>query len=178
MTNGTRRADAIIGIADTTFARMDMGGAAETAIRSYADDNGHQIEIIRRTVPGFKDLPVAAKKLVVEADCDIVLALGQAGPEAIDKQCAHEASMGLQQAMLMTDTHILEVFVHTDEVAPDQEAKLAWLGENRAREHALNACWMLFEPDRMRKLAGTGQREGFEDEGAIDARWTPDEEVA
>lgn len=155
-----------IGIADTTFARMDMGGAALDQVRSspYAD----RVEVVRVTVPGFKDLPVACKRLIELEGCDIVIACGQAGPEEIDKQCAHEASLGIQWAQLMTDRHILEVFVHTDEVAPGEEDRLKWLGQQRAREHADNALWMLFEPDRLRKLAGTGQRQGFEDEGPIE----------
>ncbi|MDX1611993.1 MAG: riboflavin synthase [Candidatus Thermoplasmatota archaeon] len=167
-----------IGVADTTFARMDMGGAALATLDRYAQEHGVEIETVHRTVPGFKDLPVACKKLIEEQGCDLVIACGQAGGAEIDKQCAHEASLGLQQAMLMTNTHILEVFVHTDEVAPHEEAKLKWLGENRAAEHALNACWMLFEPERMAKLAGTGQREGFEDEGAITTTYTPEGEDA
>lgn len=159
--------DGRIGIADTTFARMDMGAAAQREVERYADEHGLEVEVVRVTVPGFKDLPVACKKLIEERGCELVIACGQAGPEPIDKQCAHEASQGLQLAQLMTNTHVLEVFVHTDEVPPDEAARLRWLGENRAREHALNACWMLFEPDRLGKLAGTGQREGFQDEGPI-----------
>lgn len=161
--------NARIGIADTTFARVDMAQTVEDTLRTYADENSVDITIHRVTVPGFKDLPVAAKKLIEEHGCEIVLALGQAGPEPIDKQCAHEASLGLQNAQLATNTHILETFIHTDETPPGEEAKLRWLAENRAREHALNACWMLFEPERMQKLAGTGQREGYHDEGPIDA---------
>lgn len=166
-----------VGIADTTFARVDMGRVVKETLEGYARDNDVAIETIRRTVPGFKDLPVASKKLVEEHDADIVIALGQAGPEEIDKQCAHEASLGLQHAQLATNTHVLEVFVHTDEVPPGEDAKLRWVAENRAREHALNACWMLFEPDRMTRLAGTGQREGFEDEGAIEAPADAPQEV-
>lgn len=165
-----------IGIADTTFARVDMGKVAIDAIDAYQEENPVDARVERRTVPGFKDLPVASKKLIEEDGCDLVIALGQAGPEPIDKQCAHEASLGLQRAQLATNTHILEVFVHTDEVEPGQEGKLRWLAENRAREHALNACWLLFEPDRLTKLAGTGQREGYEDEGPIEAEPAPPEE--
>ncbi len=156
-----------IGIVDTTFARVDMGAVVEDTLQEYARENPVTIGTPRRTVPGFKDLPVASKKLIEEDGCDLVLALGQAGPEPIDKQCAHEASLGLQRAQLATNTHILEVFVHTDEVDEDAHGELRWLAEARAREHALNACWLIFEPERMRKLAGTGQREGYPDEGPI-----------
>lgn len=156
-----------VGIADTTFARVNMGQIVEDTVRAYADEHGVEVETERRTVPGFKDLPVACKRLI-EDGCDIALALGQVGPEEIDKQCAHEASLGLQQAQLDTSTHVLEVFVHTDETAPGEDAELRWLAEQRAREHAKNALWMLFEPDRMTKLGGTGQREGYADAGPID----------
>ncbi len=150
-----------IGIVDTTFARYDMGSAAEDELRRM----GTGFKIIRRTVPGVKDLPVAAKKLIEEEGCDIVIALGMPGPKPIDKQCAHEASLGLIQAQLMTNTHIIEVFVHEDEARDDKE--LAWLAERRAREHAQNAYWLLFNPEKLRKMAGTGQRQGFEDAGPI-----------
>jgi len=150
-----------IGIVDTTFARYDMGSAAEDELRKM----GTGFKIIRRTVPGVKDLPVAAKKLIEEEKCDIVIALGMPGPKPIDKQCAHEASLGLIQAQLMTNTHIIEVFVHEDEAKDEKE--LAWLAERRAREHAQNAYWLLFNPEKLRKLAGTGQRQGFEDVGPV-----------
>lgn len=150
-----------IGIVDTTFARYDMGSAAEDELKSM----GSGFKIIRRTVPGVKDLPVAAKKLIEEEGCDIVIALGMPGGKPIDKQCAHEASQGLIQAQLMTNRHIIEVFVHEDEA--ENEKELAWLMDRRAREHAQNVYWLLFKPDALRKMAGTGQRQGFEDAGPV-----------
>ncbi len=150
-----------IGIVDTTFARYDMGSAAEEELRRM----GTGFRIIRRTVPGVKDLPVAAKKLIEEEGCDIVIALGMPGPKPIDKQCAHEASQGLIMAQLLTNHHIIEVFVHEDEARDEKE--LAWLAERRAREHAQNAYWLIFKPEKLRKMAGTGQRQGFEDAGPV-----------
>ena len=126
---------------------------------------GTGFKIIRRTVPGFKDLAVESKILIEKDGCDIVIALGMPGPEPIDKQCAHEASQGIMQAQLMTNTHILEVFVHIDEAENDEE--LRWLTERRVREHAVNAYNMLFHPEKLIKMAGTGQRQGFEDEGPV-----------
>ncbi|MCX6652284.1 MAG: riboflavin synthase [Methanomassiliicoccales archaeon] len=150
-----------IGIADTTFARFDMGGAAIQELKSM----GTGFEIIRYTVPGVKDLPVACKKLIEEKGCEIVIALGMPGPKAIDKQCAHEASTGLIQCQLMTNRHIIEVFVHADE---GQDAKtLAWLAERRAREHARNAYHLLFKPEELARNAGKGLRQGYEDEGPL-----------
>ena len=101
----------LIGIADTTFARYDMGRAAIDELQK----TGTGFRIIRVTVPGMKDLPVACKKLIEEQHCDICMALGMPGPMPKDKMCADEASNGLIRAQLMTNTHIIEVFVHEDE---------------------------------------------------------------
>ena len=85
------------------------------------------------------------------------------GGKEKDKVCAHEASTGLIRAQLMTNTHIIEVFVHEDEGKNEKE--LVFLMEQRSREHALNVVKMLVKPDQMIKEAGTGQRQGFEDVG-------------
>ena len=146
-----------IGIADTTFAQYDMAKSAIDELKS--NDTG--FKIIRYTVPGIKDLPVACKKLFEEQDCDIAMALGMPGPMPIDKQCAHEASTGLIQTQLICNKHIIEVFVHEDEAEGEKE--LAWLADKRAREHALNVLDLLFRPQNLVKQAGKGQREGFED---------------
>ncbi len=150
-----------IGIADTTFARFDMGGAAINELKSM----GTGFVFVRYTVPGVKDLPVACKKLIDEKGCDIVMALGMPGPKAIDKQCAHEASTGLIQCQLMTNRHIIEVFVHADEGKDARE--LAKVAENRAREHARNVYLLLFKPEELVRNAGKGLRQGFEDEGPL-----------
>jgi riboflavin synthase len=150
-----------IGVADTTFARFDMGGAAVNELKS----NGTGFKIIRYTVPGIKDLPVACKKLFEEQDCDIVIALGMPGSKPIDKTCAHEASIGLIKTQLMCNKHILEVFVHEDET--DEEKTLAWLAEKRSREHAINCLNLLFKPENLTKNAGKGLREGFRDAGSL-----------
>ncbi|UCB58659.1 MAG: riboflavin synthase [Thermoplasmatales archaeon] len=150
-----------IGVADTTFARFDMGGAAVDELKS----NGTGFKIIRYTVPGIKDLPVACKKLFEEQDCDIVIALGMPGSKPIDKTCAHEASIGLIKTQLMCNKHILEVFVHEDET--DEEKTLAWLAEKRSREHAINCLNLLFKPENLTKNAGKGLREGFRDAGPL-----------
>lgn len=152
----------IIGIADTTFARVDMGGEAIAELK--ATGTGFRIE--KYTVPGVKDLPVACKKLFEERRCDIVMALGMPGAQPIDKVCAHEASTGLIQVQILIGKHIIEVFVHEDEAKSEKELKT--LASKRAREHALNAYDLLFRPERLEKMAGTGQRQGFADAGAID----------
>ena len=151
----------VIGVADTTFARYDMGASAMDELKR----TGTGFKIIRYTVPGMKDLPVACKKLIEEQHCDIVIALGMPGPKDKDKMCAHEASQGLIRAQLMTNTHIIEVFVHEDEA--DDEKTLAFLADRRAREHALNVYNMLFHPGILAKNAGKGLRQGFDDAGPV-----------
>ena len=154
----------LIGIADTTFARYDMGKAAIDELQK----TGTGFKIVRRTVPGFKDLPVACKKLIEEDGCDICMALAMPGPMAKDKTCAHEASTGLIMCQLLTTTHIIEVFVHEDEAKDD--AELAFLADRRAREHALNVYDLLFRPESLTKRAGTGLRQGFKDAGPVRQR--------
>lgn len=149
-----------IGIADTTFARVDMAQFAIDVIKK-----GSKAEIIRYTVPGFKDLPVACKKLIEENKCGIVIAFGMAGKKPVDKQCAHEASLGLQQAQLMTNNHILEVFVHMDEAETEKE--LYNIAKSRAEKHALNALALLKGRTELTKYAGTGRRQGKKDEGPV-----------
>ena len=147
-----------VGVADTTFARVNMGGFAVDELRKHAS-----VAIERVTVPGIKDLPVACKKLIEVRRCDVVIALGMPGGKEKDRLCAHEASQGLIFAQLMTNTHIIEVFVHEDEAANDRE--LAWLAEQRTREHAVNAINIVMRPDLLVREAGTGQRQGFSDAG-------------
>lgn len=150
-----------IGICETTFGRFDMAAAAINEIKGQISN----ITFIKRTVPGVKDLPVASKKLIEEEGCELVMAFGMPGPEDIDKVCAHEASTGLIQAQLMTNTHIIEVFVHEDEGKDEKDLKI--LAENRARQHADNVVKMLFKPDKFKREAGMGMREGREDKGPL-----------
>jgi len=150
-----------IGIADTTFARIDMGAIAIDELKK----SGTGFKVERYTVPGVKDLPVACKKLFSEKGCDLVMALGMPGGQEIDKVCAHEASTGLIQVQLMAEKHIIEVFVHEDEAKDARE--LAFLAEQRTREHAANAYSLLFKPEELTRKAGTGQRQGFKDAGPI-----------
>lgn len=149
-----------IGIVDTSFARYDMASDAIDELKK----NMTGLEIMRVTVPGIKDLPVACKKLIEEKGAVMCMAFGMPGPDPKDKVTAQVASTGLVQAQLMTNTHILEVFVHEDEANGKELARLC---ENRAREHAQNLLRMLFHPEKMLRRAGTGQREGFKDAGPV-----------
>jgi riboflavin synthase len=150
-----------LGIVDTTFARVDMARCAREEIQN----NWPNVQIVERTVPGFKDLSVECKKLLEEEGCDICLALGMPGKEPIDKQCAHEASMGIMQAQLMTNKHIIEVFVYEDEGRDEKDLKEVC--KNRARKHARNAVKMVLKPDALAKRRASGARQGREDVGGI-----------
>jgi riboflavin synthase len=153
-----------IGVVDTMFARHDMGAEAVAELES-CPGFGDRFTIVHRTVPGFKDLGVAAKRLIEQDGCRIVVALGMPGRAAIDQVCAHEASQGIMLAQLLTSTHILEVFVHENE--EDDPAALAKVCVERARKHARNAYWMLYEPEQLTRRAGQGVRQGYEDAGPL-----------
>jgi len=102
---------------------------------------------------------------LLDEGCDVVMAFGMPGAAPIDKQCAHEASLGLIWVQLLTNKHVIEVFVFEDEASSDEE--LAELADRRAREHAVNLYRLLFKPEELTKLAGTGQREGLPDAGPL-----------
>lgn len=148
------------GIVDTTFSTVNMG---DIAVATLAKIGVPPSRIVRRTVPGFKDLAVSALNLIQRDGCAVAIACGMPGPEPIDKQCGHEASLAIGQAQLMAGAHILEVFVHMDEARDD--ATLVHLCENRVAEHAVNAFWLAERPEELVKRAGTGQRQGFSDVG-------------
>ncbi len=154
----------VIGVVDTMFARFDMGAAARRELVK-CPGYGETFEVVSQTVPGFKDLAVAAKNLIERDGASIVVALGMPGSAEIDKQCAHEASTGIMTAQLLTSTPILEVFVHEDE--SDDPQVLAKVFENRSRDHARNAYWMLFAPEELAKRAGQGIRQGFANAGTL-----------
>ncbi len=153
-----------IAVVDTMFARYDMGAEALDEL-AQCPGFGERFETLHRTVPGFKDLAVAAKQMIEDQGCVIAVALGMPGPAPIDKACAHEASTGIMMAQLMTNTPILEVFVHEDE--SDDPEVLAAVCRDRARKHARNAYWMRYEPEQLTRRAGQGIRQGFADAGPL-----------
>lgn len=155
-----------IGVVDTMFARYDMGSEAVAELEGCSG-YGERFEVVRRTVPGFKDLGVACKRLIELEGCAIVVALAMPGRAAIDQVCAHEASQGIMLAQVLTSTHILEVFVHENE--EDDPSALAKVCVDRARKHARNAYWMLYEPEQLARRAGQGVRQGYGDAGPIEA---------
>ena len=156
-----------LGVADTTFAQIDMFRSVEKAFAdAQKEDPSLEIEVVRYTVPGIKDLPVACKSLLTNNKCDIAIALGMPGSMPIDKQCSHEASLGIQQAMLLTNKHILEVFVHADE---EQDAKkLLVLAHDRSYKHAWNALALLKGRTTLTPFAGKGLRQGKSHIGSLE----------
>jgi riboflavin synthase len=149
-----------VGIVDTMFSRVNMGELAIDEIRK----NYPNVEIVRKTVPGVKDLPVECKKLL-DAGCDSCMALGMVGGAPIDTQCAHEASLGIQQVKLLTGKHIIEVFVHEKEAWSAQE--FMEICDNRTRKHAHNAVLIVEKPEELERDAGKGVRQGKENEGPV-----------
>ncbi|MFY9717081.1 MAG: riboflavin synthase [Thermoplasmata archaeon] len=150
-----------IGVVDTTFARVDMARAAVQALQAQ----GTGFKIVRRTVPGIKDLPVACRQLFLEESVDLCLVLGMPGKAEYDKTCAHEASLGLLFTGVLEAKPIVECFVFEGEATDARE--LDELARRRAQEHAANAYAMLFRPETLARRAGEGLRQGFVDAGPV-----------
>jgi riboflavin synthase len=150
-----------IGVADTTFARVDL---ARYAIRTL-QEQGTGFRVLRRTVPGIKDLPVACRQLFRDERADLCLALGMPGPAELDRASADVASMGLMMAGVLEGRPIVECFVHEGEASGPVE--LETLGRRRAEEHAINAYTLLFRPHDLARHAGEGLRQGFRDAGPV-----------
>uniref|UniRef100_A0A7J2TK62 Riboflavin synthase n=1 Tax=Archaeoglobus fulgidus TaxID=2234 RepID=A0A7J2TK62_ARCFL len=148
-----------VGIADTTFSRVDMGKIAIDELRKISG-----LKYVRYTVPGIKDLPVAAKKLLDDG-CEIVITLGWVGKTQKDLVSYLAMSIGLITVQILTGKHVIDVTVHEDEA--ENEKELLSIAENRVREHVRNAVDLLLNPKRLQKLAGTGQRQGYPDVGPI-----------
>jgi riboflavin synthase len=153
-----------VGVADTTFARVDMGRYAVDRLKS----SGTGFRVVRRTVPGIKDLPVACRQMFQEDGVDLCLALGMPGKAEYDKTCAHEASLGLMFTSVLESKPIVECFVFEGEA--DGAVALETLARRRAEEHAENAYAMLFRPGRLAREAGRGLRQGFADAGPVRRR--------
>jgi riboflavin synthase len=144
------------------FARVDMFKIAKKALDDSMEPG---IKLERYTVPGVKDLPVACKKLL-DKGCDICIALGMPGDKPIDKTCAHEASQGLIQTQILTNKHIIEVFVYLDESKDGKE--LLDIVKNRTYDHTMNAIALLKGKSRLERFAGKGIRQGKESVGEIE----------
>jgi len=150
-----------LGIVDTMFSRANMGEMAIDELKKNSPD----VEIVRRTVPGIKDIAVECRKLFDEEKCDVCLALGMVGGAPVDEVCAHEASTALQRVKLEKGKHIVEAFIHENEAWTEKE--LHNIIDNRVRKHAHNAVFIFSKPEELVKNAGKGMRQGKEDEGPL-----------
>jgi riboflavin synthase len=149
-----------IGIVDTTFARVDMAKPAIEVIT----ENIPKAKIIRYTVPGIKDIPVATKRVLEKAD--IAMTLGWIGASPIDKYSYLAMSIGLILVQILTGKHVIDVTVHEDEAESEEE--LYEIAINRAREHALNLVTLLLKGgEGLTPYAGRGLRQGIPDVGPI-----------
>ncbi len=150
------------GVADTTFSRVDMGSIAIKTIKK----EDPEAEIVRYTVPGIKDLPVAARRLI-DSGCDGVITLGWVGKTMLDKYSYLAASIGLIMVQVLTSKHVIDVTIHEDEA--DDEEKLKEIAIDRASKHARNLVLLVKEgKNALTPFAGKGLRQGYKDAGAID----------
>ena len=150
------------GVADTTFSRVDMGSVAIKVIKKEDPD----AEIVRYTVPGIKDLPVAARRLI-DSGCDGVITLGWVGKTMLDKYSYLAASIGLIMVQVLTSKHVIDVTVHEDEA--EDEEKLKEIAIDRASKHARNLVLLVKEgKNALTPFAGKGLRQGYKDAGSID----------
>ena len=150
-----------IGVIDTTFARVDM---ATPAIRVLEEELPNY-RIVRYTVPGIKDLPGAAKR-VLDSGCDAVITLGWVGSKQVDKYSYIAMSVGLIMVSLLTNKIVIDVTVHEDEAEDPRE--LEKIAVSRAEAHAKNLALMLRGgPQALTKWAGTGRRQGYPDVGPL-----------
>ncbi len=150
-----------VGVADTTFARVDMGSLAVEVLERKLPG----WRIVRHTVPGIKDLPGAAKRLF-NMGCDGVITLGWVGRREADKLSYLAASVGLILVEILEGKPLIDVTVHEDEA--EDPAELRRIAEDRVRKHALNLALLLREgPEALVKYAGKGLRQGYEDVGPL-----------
>ncbi len=151
-----------IGVVDTTFSRVDMARYAIKVIQ----ENLPEAKIIRYTVPGIKDIPVAARNLIMNEGCDAVITLGWVGAKQVDKYSYLAMSTGLIILQIITGKHIIDVTVHEDEA--DNPDELLEIAKNRAMEHALNLVKLIRHGrEALTRYAGQGLRQGRPDVGPL-----------
>jgi riboflavin synthase len=148
-------------VIDTTFSRVDMGSVAEEVLREELPD----YRVVRYTVPGIKDLPGAARRLI-DMGCDGVITLGWVGATQVDKYSYIAMSVGLIMLSVLTGKVVVDVTVHEDETEDPRE--LREIAVNRARAHAENLVKLLTGGlEALRPLAGQGVRQGRSSVGPL-----------
>ncbi len=121
--------------------------------------------IVRRTVPGLKDIPVEMKILMKNEGCDAGIALGWVGPTLTDKITYAVYSLALQLVQLEFEKHIIDVTVHEDEAECEED--LYRIAMDRVRKHVRNLVALLLEREKLSMFAGAGLRQGRPDVGPI-----------
>lgn len=150
----------VIGVVDTTFARVDMATPAINTIRGRLPNS----KILRHTVPGIKDIPLAAKKLLGTADACITF--GWVGPTQVDKLSYLVTSLAIQMVQIQCEKPIIDVTVHEDEAKSENE--LYEIAVDRSVKHSLNLITLLTKGyDGLARFAGQGLRQGKKDVGPI-----------
>jgi len=150
------------GVVDTTFSRVDMGSVA---VRTILREDP-EAEVVRYTVPGIKDLPVAAKRLLDEG-CDGAITLGWVGKTMLDKYSYLATSIGLITVQILTGKHVIDVTVHEDEA--ETEDRLKEIAVDRATKHAVNLVKLVRDGrNALTPLAGKGIRQGYSHAGPIE----------
>jgi riboflavin synthase len=150
-----------IGVIDTTFARVDMAKYVLKVLQTELPD----YRIIRYTVPGIKDLPGAAKR-VLDMGCDAVITLGWVGAKEVDKYSYLAMSIGLIMVSILTNKIVIDVTVHEDESEDPRE--LERIAISRAEAHAKNLALLLRGGlEALTKWAGMGKRQGYPDVGPL-----------
>ncbi|MGC9105050.1 MAG: riboflavin synthase [Thermoprotei archaeon] len=125
-----------------------------------------EAEVVRYTVPGIKDLPVAARRLL-DVGCDGVITLGWVGKTTLDKYSYLAASIGLITVQVLTSKHVIDVTVHEDEAEDPEE--LVKIAKDRAEKHARNLVLLVRDGRAaLTKFAGKGLRQGYEHAGPLD----------
>ena len=151
-----------VGVVDTTFSRVDMARYAIEVLRNELPD----ARVIRYTVPGIKDVPVAARNLLLEDGCSGVITLGWVGSSLTDKFSYLAASLGLIAVQLISGKHVIDVTVHEDEAEKPEE--LIEIAVDRARKHAWNLAQLLKKRgEGLRVYAGKGLRQGKPSAGPL-----------
>jgi len=150
-----------VGVVDTTFARVDMAKVAIEVLERELP--GYRI--VRHTVPGIKDIPAAAKRLI-DYGCDAIITFGWVGSHIIDKYSYLASSIGLIMLGIMTGKVLIDVTVHEDEAEKPEDLKR--IAIDRARAHAGNLVALIRGGmQALTPKAGTGVRQGYPDVGPI-----------
>jgi len=156
------QASRCVGVIDTMFARVDMGSVAVEVLREMLPS----FRVVRWTVPGIKDLPGAARRLL-DSGCEAVITLGWVGRREADRLSYLAMSVGLITVSVLTGKIVVDVTVHEDE--SDDPRELRRIAIERSRDHARNLALMLSKgPDYLTRWAGMGRRQGYPDVGPIE----------